>query len=182
MKDEVVKSKTKINMLEYQLKESKTKLKSAFDDIKILENTLKNKSDEIEELNCELDDVKSKKIEETEKYSCFSCEFICESNDQLKEHLSKKHKAKPDATHEMNRVKCPECVYRAESKYYLEDHILDNHNFPCGNCSMIFRNLERLDNHMCKQEIKNPTFESFYSKSGFDINGCNPLYCSAKNQ
>ena len=35
---------------------------------------------------------------------------------------------------------------------------------------------------MCKHEIKNPTFESFYSKSWFDINGCNPLYCSAKNQ
>ena len=91
----------------------------------------------------------------------------------------KAHKAKPDAT---AGVKCPECIYIAESNYYLEDHILDNHNFPCGNCTMIFRTLDRLEIHICKQEVKNPTFGSLYSKSWFDINGCNPVYCGSINQ
>ena len=79
-KDEVVRTKTKINMLENQLRESQTKLKSSSEDIELLENTLQNKCDEIEELKCELDDVKSKTKEETENYFCFSCDFICKSS------------------------------------------------------------------------------------------------------
>ena len=42
--------------------------------------------------------------------------------------------------------------------------MIDKHYFPCGDCSLIFRTLGRLRNHMCKLQIKNPTFGSLYSK------------------
>ena len=41
-----------------------------------------------------------------------------------------------------------------------------------------FRILEKIDGHICKLEITNPTFESFYTKNWLDRNGCNAIYCS----
>ena len=38
---------------------------------------------------------------------------------------------------------CSECDYTTKSDWYLDDHILDEHNFPFGDCSLIFRSLGR---------------------------------------
>ena len=43
-------------------------------------------------------------------------------------------------------VKRPKCEYKAKSEYNLEDHILDEHNYPCGDFVIIFRNLDKLKN------------------------------------
>ena len=101
----------------------------------------------------------------------------------MTKHVKKEHESTVDTSKKKNQdVKCTECEYTAKSEWYLDDHMLDKHNFPCGDCDLIFRTLGRLRNHICKLPIKNPTFGSLYSKSWWDGNGCNPIFCHQKNQ
>ena len=120
------------------------------------------------------------------EFKCKVCSIALKNENLLTEHIKKEHKENVNdnehKSQEVDVVKCPECDYTVESEWYLDDHILDEHNFPCGDCSLIFRSLGRLRNHICKLPIKNPTFGSLYSKSWWDGNGCNPIFCVRKNQ
>ena len=120
------------------------------------------------------------------EFKCTVCRIAFLNKNLLIEHMKKEHTANVNGNEqkcqEVKVVKCPECDYTAESEWYLDDHTLDKHNFPCGDCSLILKSLERLRSHICKLPIKNPTFGSLYSKSSWDGNGCNPIFCVRKNQ
>ena len=45
-------------------------------------------------------------------------------------------------------------------------------------CQHISKNNEKHTNHTCKVYIRNPTFETFYTKEWLNGNGCNAIYCS----
>ena len=113
-------------------------------------------------------------------WKCKVCSTVLQDENSLKDHIKKEHNDSEQKNQEVEVVKCPDCNFTAD--WNLDDHILDKHNFPCGDCSLIFRSLERLRNHMCKLPIKNPTFGTLYSKSWWDGNGCNPIFCDRKNQ
>ena len=73
---------------------------------------------------------------------------------------------------------CDLCDCCTESKDELDTHELFEHNNPCPECCNIFRTYEKLKKHICKLEVTNPTFESYYTKSWVDGNGCNAVHCN----
>ena len=127
-----------------------------------------------------------KHVQSSHECKCKVCSIVFSTELLLSEHVKKEHESTVDRSEEENqdveKVRCPECEYTAKSEWYLDDHMLDKHNFPCGDCCLIFRTMGRLRNHICKLPINNPTFGSLYSKSWWDGNGCNPIFCHQKNQ
>ena len=70
------------------------------------------------------------------------------------------------------------CEFVAETDIELERHTEDQHGH-CEICGVTFKNKEKLCKHICKVDIDNPTFKSFFTRSWFDANGCNPVHCTS---
>ena len=98
---------------------------------------------------------------------CGKCDYESEDDSDLNTHMKSDH-----------GIRCDLCSYVEENELDLEGHNLFEHNFPCPNCLNIFRTPDKLDRHICKLQVLNPTFESFYSKDWLDGNGCNSIFCS----
>ena len=64
----------------------------------------------------------------------------------------------------------------------LENHQTLTHNRECEECNEHFRTLDKLHEHTCKKEISNPSFQTYYSRSWMDANGCNKIYCDITKQ
>ena len=54
--------------------------------------------------------------------------------------------------------------------------------FRCQVCHMTIRTEEKLETHLCRVMVKNPTHQSLYMKCWCDANGCSPIVCKIKNQ
>ena len=72
-------------------------------------------------------------------------------------------------------VKCDLCSFVAEDEDTLDTHELFEHNFPCPNCLNIFRTIDKIDGHICKLEITNPTYQTLYTKHWLDRIFCSKL-------
>ena len=70
---------------------------------------------------------------------------------------------------------CDLCDFETDSKTKLDTHELFEHNFPCPDCLNIFRTAHKLEKHICKLEVENPTYDSFYSRDWMNGNGCNSI-------
>ena len=64
----------------------------------------------------------------------------------------------------------------------LHEHYLSEHSFSCPACNIIFRTLNKLNRHLCKLEVDNPSFRSFLTRGWFDLKGCNQVNCSVRDQ
>ena len=95
------------------------------------------------------------------KYSCFWCDYKTDTKKKYKEHTQKKH----TLSNNPKRPKGP---------------VINT----CDMCVLEFKTKSRLFNHICRSDIKNPTYRDYYyyTKNWFDANGCIPLFSSTKKQ
>ena len=102
---------------------------------------------------------------------CGKCEYESEDESDIEMHMK--------SSHEFN---CNLCNFQTDMKDKFDTHELFEHNFPCSECLNIFRTPIKLKDHICKLEVINPEFGSFYIKNWLDGNGCNAIYCSEQGQ
>ena len=77
---------------------------------------------------------------------------------------------------------CEYCDFETTDAANLKMHLEDKHYHKCSSCDINLSTEGKLRAHICKVSISNPTFKSFYTRSWYDANGCNPVYCTVKNQ
>ena len=49
-------------------------------------------------------------------------------------------------------------------------------NFECKNCNLTCKTEDKLENHMCRIEVKNPSFCDFYTKNWIALNRCSYVF------
>ena len=104
-------------------------------------------------------------------WNCDFCEFATDTEDQLEDHRI-----------EIHENECEHCDFETSDTAELERHIEEVHTHKCLTCGVTFKSAKKLTTHICKVDIRNPTFKSFYTRSWYDANGCNPVYCTIQNQ
>ena len=84
--------------------------------------------------------------------------------------------------------KCGKCDYESDTEVDLKAHIESDHedeilcNFECETCDLVCKTGEKLKKHLCRIEVKNPTFGDFYISNWVVTNRCNPIFHKIKNQ
>ena len=104
-------------------------------------------------------------------WDCDSCEFTTETEDELENHRIDEHEHK-----------CEHCDFETTNRDDLSRHIEEVHTLKCSICDVTFKFEKKRKTHICKVEVRNPTFKSFYTRSWYDSNGCNSVYCTIQNQ
>jgi hypothetical protein len=90
----------------------------------------------------------------------------------MKMHVNSKHKF----------LLCDQCDFKTENRDNLDTHTLFEHNFTCSVCISRFRSADKLESHICKLDVDNPSFASLYTRGWFDLQGCNPVNCQKLDQ
>ena len=165
-----------VTMLEYTLESRDQKIYDLEEDIKIFEEK-GSASSSISLDNCEkttnLED--NSKDHDTFKHSdenlpttskCGQCEYQSEDEDSLNEHMQE------------HVLECDLCDFKTESRRDKDTHELFEHNNPCPECLQIFRTYDKLEKHTCKLEVRNPAFQTYYTRSWVDGNACNSVFCN----
>ena len=104
--------------------------------------------------------------------NCGSCKYPSESNKDMKMHVNSKHKF----------LLCDQCDFKTENRDNPDTHTLFEHNFTCSVCISRFRSADKLESHICKLDVDNPSFASLYTRGWFDLQGCNPVNCQKLDQ
>ena len=62
--------------------------------------------------------------------------------------------------------------------------MIEKHDYTCkcDICGVAFMMKSKLFNHICKVELKNPSFDTLYTRDWYDVNGCNAVYCTTQNR
>ena len=102
---------------------------------------------------------------------CGTCDYQSDKESDLEVHMK---------TH-MKHC-CEFCGFEAELRSDLLKHKSFEHNFNCSECYETFASKDKLNKHICKHEIGNPSFEQFYTRSWMDANNCNKIYCNSIKQ
>ena len=50
----------------------------------------------------------------------------------------------------------------------------------CNVCCLAFKTEDRLNKHICRLDVENPTYSEYYIKNWTVANGCTPLFSSTK--
>ena len=123
---------------------------------------------------------------------CGKCDYYSEDEEELNDHMNSVHLLSCDFCNFQTEKKtilethmktdhineCTKCDYETKSEEDLNIHMNEEHTFCCNKCQHISKNKEKHTNHTCKVYIRNPTFETFYTKEWLNGNGCNAIYCS----
>ena len=164
------------------------------ENVAMLQNTLEAKEIKILDLQKEL--IKKKEVNTT---PCLTCENSSTSKKDLENHERNDHLDEFAPT----TSKCGTCDYHSDNESDLEVHLKTHmkhccefcsfeaglksellkhksleHNLNCLECYETFATNEKLNTHICKHEIGNPSFEQFYTRSWMDANNCNKIYCN----
>ena len=137
-----------------------------------------------------------KHVEENHTHKCLECEDVLFTKDRLESHIRIYHiwdcdlcdfTADTGENLEEHKVTCHEhecyyCDFETTDAKDLTRHIEEDHSNKCPCCDITFKTKEKFNTHICKVHISNPTFKSLYTRSWYDANGCNPVYCSQQNQ
>ena len=134
------------------------------------ENHLDNQHDPTGD-NCEHVSPKQADADLPSTSNCGKCEIVNNTECDLETHLELGYE-----------YSCDLCDFRANVKSEIDNHESTHHNFSCAECENIFRTENKLERHTCKLEVINPECKTLYSKSWFDGNGCNSIFCSTLNQ
>ena len=165
------------------------KIENKEETIQILEFTVKSKHSEIQNLQAKLvikkdtevdsdsDSQKAStsgcnKVEEQETHnSCDTCSFETKNHDALMKHMQEEH-----------TEICDYCDFDTNCKKTLELHLEEKHKFICKKCKLAHNEEWRHNIHVCKLNIENPRYRTFYTKAWLDQNGCNVIYCEEQNE
>ena len=120
---------------------------------------------DISESDKDINNIGNPDLPSTSK--CGTCLNTSEDERDLKTHTNSKHV-----------LYCDHCEFQSESSDSLHEHYLLKHNFLCPTCSNIFKTQQKLSKHLCKLEVDNPSFGTFYTRGWFDLKGCNQVFCS----
>ena len=109
---------------------------------------------------------------------CGTCDFTSDDKTNLEEH-EEIHSIES----EVFEFICSKCDYETNDERDLKKHYEVKHSlFTCKVCHMTIRAESKLNTHMCRVIVKNPTHKSLYMKGWYDNNGCAPIFCKLKNQ
>ena len=170
--------------------------------ILMLENVVESRNERIYTLEEEF-----KQMEETYSTSiipnCESCEDVADTQSFVNKHDTSNHSDEnlpstskcgvcdyssdneKDVNQHMKRVHefcCNICSFEANTEWEIENHEIVQHNYNCLECNETFRTADKLEIHICKHEVINPSYSSYYMRGWVDINGCSPVYCGDLEQ
>ena len=109
-------------------------------------------------------------------WECEFCDAVEFDEYDLEDHINEKHE-----------FKCEFCEFEAIQgvafdKHMLEKHTVCRHPYTCETCKLTCRTRDKVFLHICKADVTNPTFDTLYTKSWYNKNGCNPVYCTHHNR
>ena len=110
-------------------------------------------------------------VENVQMFSCKTCGCQAVKAEILSKHMHEKH-----------RFDCDHCDFISQSEETFNLHMEEYHEYKCENCNLAHGDKWKHTIHICREEIHNPTYNSFYTKSWLNRNGCNGLYCSERNE
>ena len=62
-------------------------------------------------------------------------------------------------------------------------HVKSKHEFSCEICELTFKYEEKLQTHMCRLTLTNPTCGDYYPNHWILVNGCTQIFsCSKKRE
>ena len=67
---------------------------------------------------------------------------------------------------------CEECDQSTETETDLKTHMVKFHELLCPQCNCTFAGKKKLDNHMCRIHVENPSSRWFYMKDWFIKDKC----------
>ena len=144
---------------------------------------------EIETLNSVESEGKSKDEDEDlpSTSKCGQCDYESDSEHEIKEHILINHE----------RI-CNPCDLSSSSKLSHATHNDDTHipnsnkfesdvyvtktDIECKTCGSVFRTEEKLENHLCRVTVRNPTFCNFYTKKWIPVNRCSSIFHRIKKE
>ena len=142
-------NKEKIRALEStkKLKFLEKALKDYVDEVAMLESTVKNRDIKIE--------IHEKKIDSCETVKLDSCK-----------------QTKLD----VNCFECDQCEHKDEDEQRLKQHIKQYHEIKCDKCSETFPGLRKINNHMCRVQLKDPEYlDLHYEKCWVNKDFCSEI-------
>ena len=114
--------------------------------------------------------------------NCEQCENGIEREKSAKKHLENNHLQTQEgeiaSTSNRNKFKCDECDFLGDSTNGMKMHMTEAHEMECDICNQSFRSEDKLEYHICKLHIENPSFETLYIKDWNDRKGCSPIFCN----
>ena len=109
---------------------------------------------------------------------CGTCDFTSDDKTNLEE-----HKEIHSIGSGVFEFICSMCDNETNDEFILKKHYEVKHElFTCKVCHMTIRSEQKLQTHLCRVLVKNPTHKSLYMKGWYDANGCAPIFCKIKNQ
>ena len=129
-------------------------------------------------------------------WECKYCGKILVIEDHLDEHVGKNHECKfcdmktitGEELHQHKRqkheIKCKLCKFEAQKNWILGNHMIEKHEYTCkcNVCGVAFKMESKLSDHICKVELRNPKFDTLYTRDWYNANGCNAVYCTTQNR
>jgi uncharacterized protein (UPF0335 family) len=156
------------------------------DMVDILESTIKNKDHELDKIKKELESLQGSEEIYRFKYNCDLCSFMCNLEPNFGKHMKEEHENNLNSNDEENQndedvpstSKCGQCDYESEGESDLEKHVEVSHAqiIECKICNLVCKSEEKLENHMCRVTIRNPSFCDFYTNNWIVTNRCTSIY------
>ena len=101
--------------------------------------------------------------------NCGNCDYKSDEESEMKLHIESNHS-----------FKCKTCHKIFSSELSLKSHVEDKHATPktleCETCSYICNTAEKLEKHMCRITVRNPSFCDLYTKNWIVLNRCTYIY------
>ena len=75
--------------------------------------------------------------------------------------------------------KCGSCDFESENANDVNTHSNIKHAFVCEECDVIFKNKVKLQTHMCRIIVRNPTWGDYYMKNWVIAKTCARIFSSS---
>ena len=135
-------------------------------------------------------------VKKNHVWECKYCDQIFTTEDQLDEHVDEKHECQfcdmktktrvelQQHKRQKHEIKCKLCMFETWNNRNLGDHMIEKHEYSsmCNTCGFAFKMESKLSDHICKVELKNPKFDTLYTRDWYNANGCNAVYCTTQNR
>ena len=62
--------------------------------------------------------------------------------------------------------------------------MIEKHDYTCkcDICGVAVKMESKLSDHICRVELRNPSFDTLYTRDWYNANGCNAVYCKTQNR
>ena len=163
-------------------KKFEASIKELDENVIMLENVVKNRDLEIYRLKEEQESFEAT----TSVYNCGQCENVLQKDKSVKKHFEENHlhieEDEADTTSKKNHLKCDECDFLCDSEKVMKTHVKEAHKKECDLCDQSFGSKDKLENHICRMNIENPSYENLYIKNWINAKGCTPIFCNEEKK